>query len=514
MTFRLAFLSSLLITCKAFAQAPTFGPPVSLAAQAAPLAITSADFNKDGFADLAIANSEPSTLSIFLGDGKGSFTPAPTVTLPKGCQAAYLTTGNFTGAASPDVLAICPLGGLVILPNIGKGTFGPPISTAVPGGAWVGNLLFGYMHPALADFNGDGHLDIALPTFDQVNFVGGWYSLLGKGDGTFQTPVQIPFQGAIPLSVAAGDFNGDKKIDLVSGGYGEDGDLTFQFAAGNGDGTFQSPYSYTLFPSSGSIVTAVDLNRDGKLDVMISGSALYENLAGLGASQGSSSITVLVGDGTGRFTPGFSTVEDYYVSGAVLADVMGTGKLDLVETTIKGNFPAGSVPVGAVTVRQGNGDGTFGNPVPLSVASSIIPTDLAIADFNGDGTPDIAFSSVPAFGLSIDVSLSTNFSSLLQQVLAKLPNGNGQVLLSQALAPLTFTNKNSASFATGPMAQGSIVSAFGTNWQPRLSTTRRSLCRSIWAAIPSRSKTRRAPLPRRRYSTCRPRRSITRFPTR
>jgi uncharacterized protein (TIGR03437 family) len=443
-----------------------------LTAQAAPLAITSADFNKDGFPDLAIANAEPSTISVYLGNGKGGFTAAPTVTLPTGCQAAYLTTGNFTGAASPDILAICPLGGLVVVPNTGNGTFGTPISTAVPGGAWVGNLLFGYMHPALADFNGDGHLDIALPTFDQVNIVGGWYALLGKGDGTFQTPVPIPFQGAIPISVAAGDFNGDGKVDLVSGGYGDGGDLTFQFAAGNGDGTFQSPYSYTLFSSSGSILTAVDLNGDGNLDVMISGSALYSNLIGLGNSQGAASITVALGDGKGHFSfggsgstwPGYGTVEDYYVSGTALADLTGSGKLDLVETTITGNFPKGVAPVGAVTVRQGNGDGTFGNAVPLSVPTTIVPTDLTIADFNGDGAPDIAFSSVPAFGVQINISLVTGFSGLLQQVLSELPKGDGQVLLNQAVpANLTFTDKNSASFATGAMAKGSIASAFGND---------------------------------------------------
>jgi uncharacterized protein (TIGR03437 family) len=472
MTLRLVFLSCLLLlSTEAFAQAPSFGPPISLTGQAAPLAITSADFNKDGFPDLAIANAEPSTVSVYLGNGKGGFTAAPTVTLPTGCQAAYLTTGNFTGAASPDILAICPLGGLVVLPNTGNGTFGPPISTAVPGGAWVGNLLFGYIHPALADFNGDGHLDIALPTFDQVNLVGGWYSLLGKGDGTFQTPVPISFQGAIPISVAAGDFNGDKKIDLVSGGYGDDGSLTFQFCAGNGDGTFQNPYAYTLFSSSGSILTAADLNGDGNLDVMISGSALYSNLVGLGTSQGSASITVALGDGKGHFNfgvpgstwTGYGADENYYVSGTALADLTGSGKLDLVETTIKGNFPAGATPVGAVTVRQGNGDGTFGNAVPLSVPTTIIPTDLTIADFNGDGAPDIAFSSVPAFGVTINISLVTSFDGLLQQVLSELPKGNGQVLLNQGTAALTFADQNSASFATGAMAKGSIVSAFGNN---------------------------------------------------
>jgi hypothetical protein len=291
----------------------------------------------------------------------------------------------------------------------------------------------------------------------------------------FKRPFQYPSRARSRSRWRRAISTAIRKVDLVSGGYGDDGNLTFQFAAGNGDGTFQSPYAYTLFSSSGSTLTAVDLNGDGNLDVMISGSALYSNLIGLGSSQGSASITVALGDGKGHFTFPYSTVEDYYVSGAALADLTGTGKLDLVETTIEGNFPAGVTPVGGVTVRQGNGDGTFGNPVPLSVPSSIIPTDLTIADFNGDGAPDIAFSSVPAFGVTIDVSLVTNFDSLLQQVLSKLPKGNGQVLLNQAVPALTFTDTNSASFATGAVAKGSLATAFGTNFAATLPSPLASL---------------------------------------
>ena len=94
------------------------------------------------------------------------------------------------------------------------------------------------------------------------------------------------------------------------------------------------------------------------------------------------------------------TVESSYVTGAVLADVLGTGKLDLVETVIQGNFLSGTAPTGAVTVRLGNGDGTFGSAVALNLPSTTIPTDVTTADFNGDGFADIAIASLPSVGVT------------------------------------------------------------------------------------------------------------------
>jgi len=447
-----------------FAQTPTFGSPSSLPAQKASLAVATADFNADGLQDIAVANASSSTVSIFLGTGGGAFSPAATVSLPYSCQDAYVTTGNFTGAASPDLLIVCALGNVLVAPNTGSGTFGAPIPTDLPSTAWVGNLLLGSIHPAIADFNHDGHLDIAVPTFDFVS--GGWYLLLGKGNGSFQTPSALSFPGSVPLSLAAGDFNGDGKPDLVTVVYDSVGDPYLDFAAGNGNGTFASATSVGVEPTIGSLILAADVNGDGKLDIVVAGSSLYTNLLELisPSSEGASAVTVFLGDGKGGFKMSFTATEVSYMTGAELADVNGDGKLDLIESTIQGNFFSGGAPTGAIEVRLGNGDGTFGDPSKLSFPSSTVPTDLAVADFNGDGQPDIVVASLPANPLSIgSISLGSSLAGLLIKILGELPSGDADVLLNTTIAATpTFTDTNAASFATGAMASGSIVSAFGT----------------------------------------------------
>jgi uncharacterized protein (TIGR03437 family) len=412
---------------EASAQAPDFGSPSSYTAQKAPLAIAAADFNGDGAIDIAVANAESQTISIFLGSGVGTFSAGPTISLPTGCQAAYVATGDFTGAAGPDLLAVCPLGPIVVVPNTGHGTFGTPIVTTLPAPAWVGNMLFGYVHPAIADFNGDGHLDVAVPTYDDTNKVTGWYLLLGEGNGQFQSPRALPFTGTYSASLVAGDFNGDGKPDLAAAIYTK-GSLALQFAAGHGDGTFATPVAYPLPSSCGSTLQAADLNGDGKLDILITGSSMLMSLTTLGQGDGASAVTVLLGDGKGGFTIGFNISEANYMSGAVLGEILGTGKLDLVEATFASDFLSGVAPTGAVSVRPGHGDGTFGNPISLAMPSTILPTDLAVADFNGDGRPDIAFPSVPAQHYT--VALTTDLGQLLASALQLFPVGNVEVALN------------------------------------------------------------------------------------
>src|SRR5579872_7490122 len=98
-------LCCLLFSLSALAQTPIFHAPTVLPAQTAPLAIAAADFNGDGFQDLAIGNAESETISIYLGNGTGQFTPSTTINL-RNCQVGYLTAAKFTGAPQPDILAV------------------------------------------------------------------------------------------------------------------------------------------------------------------------------------------------------------------------------------------------------------------------------------------------------------------------------------------------------------------------------------------------------------------------
>ncbi len=431
------------------------------------LAIVAGDLNADGKPDLAIANSSLATISILLGNGDGTFTSATPVNLPSGCETAYLAIGPFASSGGADLLAVCALGNVEVLPNTGKGTFGPAVTTSLPSPAWVGNLMLGELSPAIADFNRDGHPDLVIGVLDEQAQNGGWYFLAGNGDGTFAAPVALKFGSGqvIPFSLAAGDFNGDGLADLLvnfTGSVNNQPTNTLLFAAGKGDGTFAAPVATSLERTDGTILIPTDLNNDGKLDVVIAGSALIAGL--FQGNTGAGGVSVYLGDGTGKFTRSFSETEANFMSGAALADVRGTGNLDLVGATVAGDFLLGEVSVGGLELLPGNGDGTFGKAEPLSMPDNIVPTGVAAADLNGDGRIDLAMPTLPAqeVGNFGGFGLGVNFQALLVNVLAALPNGTARVMLNTgAKRPPTFTDTNAASFASGAQAVGSIVTAFG-----------------------------------------------------
>ena len=225
--------------------------------------------------------------------------------------------------------------------------------------------------------NGDGKPDLVVANSSSDGTVS---VLLGNGDGTFQ-PAMTYDSGCWAYSVAVADVNGDGKPDLVVANCSESGDGAAGVLLGNGDGTFQPVAAY----DSGGVLAhgaaVADVNGDGKPDIIVAN--WWSSLGGvlLGNGDGTFQAAVTYGSGGG------------YATAVAVGDVNLDGKLDLViancSTPTGNSCPSREMAVG---VLLGNGNGTFQSATGFDSAARA-PTSIAVADFNGDGWPDIVVAA-------------------------------------------------------------------------------------------------------------------------
>ncbi len=176
-----------------------------------------ADFNGDGFADLAYFNcvsaGTPCYVNIALGNGDGTFTPGAQLAFDGVPSIPGIQVADFNGDGIPDVVANYETGsssssevlGLVLFLGTGNGNFSQ---------GKVLNPSTSLIAPAVGDFNGDGIPDIAAENYVS-NQPPGFVYFLGNGDGTFTT-VKVQSSINYGLYISAADFNGDGISDLVS----------------------------------------------------------------------------------------------------------------------------------------------------------------------------------------------------------------------------------------------------------------------------------------------------------
>ena len=246
-----------------FVAAPS--SPLVLASGSSPTSIAVGDFNKDGFADLAVVNMSANTVSIFLGNGDGTFKPPTTIVTGSAPTSIVAEAFNPSNPSLIDLAVTNSVDNtLEIFIGNGDGTFqkGVTYATGVTP-----------VYVASADLDVDGNLDLAVAdsgVATSTNGVGNSVSIfLGNGDGTFIKPggTRMDFPaGTNPTSIAIADFNQDGLPDLA---VTATGDNSFALLLGAGGGLFNAPIEVPVGTTPDSAATA-DFNGDGLPDLAIS----------------------------------------------------------------------------------------------------------------------------------------------------------------------------------------------------------------------------------------------------
>jgi len=245
---------------------------------------------------------------------------------------------------------------LVFLGN-GDGTFGSPVT----------NLTKKHYQPVALltnDFNGDGNLDMAVS-----DALGNTAIFLGNGDGTFNqlTPFQTTANG---IFLVSGDINQDGKLDLITAGT-DLGNSSADVYLGNGDGTFTHTQTLAAFSGVGNPALG-DFDHDGTLDL-----ALPDGEA----------VDVFFGNGDGTFQAGVSFPTNVTSNSVIVADIDRDGKFDLVTN--------------GLSLLHNAGDGVFSDHQNLVVGGNSY--NIAMGDFNGDFSPDVAMLDVVGGQTNVDV---------------------------------------------------------------------------------------------------------------
>jgi len=341
--------------------------------------VLQADINGDGNVDIVVVQGQSHYLSIFLGNGNGTFTQQPDIDL-----AAY----------------------------------GPTGITA-------------------ADLNADGKMDLAVSVDDWTNAVG-ILVLLGNGNGTFQAPtlvVSSDQQHSWPGEVKAVDINQDGKVDLV---YADTGLGTVGILFGKGDGTFFASVDYPLNPNPFALALA-DLNGDGTLDAVVSSLSF----PGMTVSLNSSGSVVALDSAPNPSAVSESVTFTATVSATVTGAKSGpTGSVTFSEgVSVLGVAP---ISAGAATAQLSN----------LSIGSHSI-----IASYPGD-------SNFQAASSAAIVQVVSKSSSQVNLVSSLNPSISGQSVIftasvSSATAGVTLSPSGSVMFKDGSTVLGTATIVLG-----------------------------------------------------
>jgi hypothetical protein len=339
--------------------------------------IVTADFDGNGWLDLAHANTGRNTVTVLLNHTGGSngFTRAYDV--PVGTGPFDIATGDFDRDGVPD-LAVANADNNTITVLIGKRGGGIASSSTISAPGNPRGLV-------IADMNGDGWLDIAYTRYQQRQFV----ILFMTGASAAGVSYTAATGGPQPQGIIAADFNRDGRVDLAMASVSTTGLTVYYAGPLHSINEPVSPGSYFVSTDAGplNVLTSGDFNRDGWPDIAA-------------ASSDNSRVAIFLGGASGfHFSATYPTGAS--PRGIATADVNQDGTLDVITANRNGNTVS-------VLLGRHSAPGTFDSAI--DVASDRGSRGVAVGDFNNDGLIDLATGNE----LASTVTVLTNSISLVQ----------------------------------------------------------------------------------------------------
>jgi hypothetical protein len=326
-----------------------------------PYRLVTGQFTQSGNIDLAVADWLSNKVVILLGNGDGTFQPSQTLSVPRPLGIA---AGDFNEDGNQDLAVVETngTGGGALAVFLGDGKGGFKLSASYPIGIESVNV-------AVADFNGDGHLDAAVTDQGFERTPGDVIVFFGDGHGKLSRSAKFKMSEG-PVGIAAGDLNGDHHPDLA----------VTQFSTGSvavflndGTGKFLKPVTYDAGGGEVVDVKIADLRNNGDHDLVI--------------ANGSQGLVVLLNQGNG--TLGKPTI---YPPCSGSPPCEGPTAVTVADFNLDGHLDAAVASnIDDSYFYYGKGDGTFGLAMHLKDTIKFKGGyGIASGDFNHDGSPDLA----------------------------------------------------------------------------------------------------------------------------